>query len=106
MLANHQCTKRQGSCLLQASSTHTPYYSSEFYGDVLHEGITETRETHSKPTMIIIVEHTMISRCGIRDDMKLLLSYSPYTVHTEVYFIGIYSNYRFVNITLLLGHMW
>ncbi len=39
LLAIFQCRKRQGSCLLQVNNTHAPY-SSEFYGDVLHEGIT------------------------------------------------------------------
>ena len=34
-----QCSKRQGSYLLQVSNTHAPY-SSKFYSDVLHEGIT------------------------------------------------------------------
>ncbi len=38
-LAILQCSKWQGSCLLLVSNTHTPY-SCEFYGDVLHEGIT------------------------------------------------------------------
>ncbi len=40
LLAILQCNKRQGSCLLQASNIYTPY-SGEFYGDVLHEGITK-----------------------------------------------------------------
>ncbi len=31
-----QCSKRQGSCLLQVSNTHTPYSS-----DVSHEGISD-----------------------------------------------------------------
>ncbi len=39
LLANLQCSKKQGLCLLQVSNTHTPY-SSEFYGHVLQEGIT------------------------------------------------------------------
>ncbi len=40
LLAIFQCSKTQGSCLIQMSNTHTPYGSSQFYGDVLHEGIT------------------------------------------------------------------
>ncbi len=38
LLAILQCSKRQDPCLLQLSNTRTPY-SSEFYDDVLHEGI-------------------------------------------------------------------
>ena len=39
-LAILQCSKRQGPCLLHMSNAHTPY-SSDLYGDVLHEGITD-----------------------------------------------------------------
>ena len=39
LLAVIQCSNRQGSCPLQVKDTHIPY-SREFYGDVLHEGIT------------------------------------------------------------------
>ena len=44
LLAILQCSKRQGSCLLQVCNTHTPY-SSKFYGDVLqHEGLNKQVE--------------------------------------------------------------
>ncbi len=39
LLTTLQCSKRQGSFLLQVSSTQRPH-SGEFYGDVLHGVIT------------------------------------------------------------------
>ncbi len=42
-----QCSTKQGLCLLQASNSHT-LYSDEWYGDILHEGITQTGQGVSK----------------------------------------------------------
>ena len=51
LLSIFQCNKRQGSCLLPVSNTHTPY-SSKFYGDVQHEGITTLHLVHIRHLLI------------------------------------------------------
>ena len=56
LLANLQCSIRQGPCLLQMSTTRPPYVS-EFYGDVLHEGIIGMFENFSAMKQVKVEKH-------------------------------------------------
>ena len=84
LLAILQCSKKQGPCLLQVSNTHTPC-SSEFYGDVLHEGINSTLLLNTGKRKVVQVTSNKILQAHISYNSGIYICCIRYTARSFFY---------------------